>query len=100
MKNTLKVLAKGLLIIVLFTGSTIALSTVGYQTVNEAKAAVTYQQAYNYLISRGYEVVTLEPVTGSKTENWIAHTVKQGVHYWTTVYVSGNQIVGVNDNPM
>lgn len=97
MKNTLKLAVKGLLVIVLFTGSTIALSTFGVKTVNEAKAYVSYEYVYQYLVNRGYQVITLEPVTGSKTEDWIAHTVLQGVHYWTTVHVQGSEIIGVSD---
>ena len=100
MKNTAKLLVKGLFIIVLFTGSTIALSTVGIKTVNEAQASVTYQTVLNYLVNNGYEVVTLNPIREYKTDNWIAHTIRNGVHYMTTVYVEGTQIVGVNDIPM
>jgi len=99
MKNTVKLVVKGLLVIVLFTGSTIALSTFGVKTVNEAKAYVSYEYVYQYLLNRGYEVITLEPVVGPKTEDWIAHTVKQGVHFWTTVHVSGTQIIGISDVP-
>lgn len=83
--------------IVLFTGTSIALSTAGVRTVNEAKAAVSYDQVYQYLVNRGYTVVTLEPVSGAKETNWIAHTIKNNVHYWTTVYVSGNQIINSTD---
>jgi hypothetical protein len=98
MKNTAKLLAKGLLIIVLFTGSTIALSSAGVKTVSEANAAVSYEYVYQYLVNRGYQVITLNPAGGTyKTENWTAHTVRQGTHYTTTVFVSGNEIIQNTD---
>lgn len=100
MKNTAKLVLKGLLVIVLFTGSTIALSTIGVKSVSEAKASVSYEQVYKYLVSKGYEVITLDPISGSKGPDWIAHTIKNGIHYWTTVVVEGEQIVTTNDVPM
>ncbi len=100
MKNTAKLVLKGLLVIVLFTGSTIALSSIGVKSVNEAKAAVSYQQVYTYLVNHGYTVITLEETFLRSDENWIAHTIKNGIHYWTTVIVEGSQIVTANDVPM
>ena len=100
MKNTAKLVLKGLLIIVLFTGSSIALSSIGVKTVSEAKAAVSYQQVYQYLVNRGYQIITLNPIDSSKGSNWIARTVLNGVHYSTTVYVSGDAIIGVVDMPV
>lgn len=100
MKNVAKLVLKGLLVIVLFTGSTIALSTVGVNSVSEAKAAVSYQQVYQYLVNHGYTVITLNPIDQSKGSNWIAHTVVNGIHFWTTIYVSGDSIIGVSDIPM
>ena len=100
MKNTAKLLLKGLLVIVLFTGTTIALSTIGVKSVNEAKAAVSYQQVNTYLINNGYTVVTLNPISGSKGGDWIAHTIKNQIHYWTTVDCNGTEIIGQTDVPM
>lgn len=100
MKNSLKILLKGLLLIVLFSGSTIALSTAGVKTVNEAKAAVPYEQVYQHLVSLGYEVITLNPISGSKGPDWTAHTVRNQVHYFTFIDVNGTQIVAVESNPM
>jgi hypothetical protein len=99
MKSSLKVLIKGLLVIVLFTGTSVALSTAGVETVSEARAAVSYQQVNQYLVNRGYTVITLSPVGSStnRTEDWVSHTVKNNVHYTTTVYVQGTEIVGSND---
>lgn len=100
MKNTAKFLIKGLLVIVLFTCSSLAFSTVGVKSVSEAKAAVSYQQVYQYLVNRGYTVITLNPIDQGKSSNWIAHTILNGAHYLTTVYVSGNEIIGVGDMPL
>lgn len=100
MKNTAKLVLKGLLVIILFTGTSIALSTFGVKSVNEAKAAVSYEQVYQYLVSRGYVVVTLDPISGSKGPDWIAHTIKNQIHYWTTVDVNGTEIVGHSDIPL
>ncbi len=97
MKSILKLVVKGVLVIVLFAGTSIALSSAGVKSVNEAKAAVSYQVVYQYLVSRGYEVISLKPINGSKDSDWIAHTVKNQVHYWTTVDVSGNSIIGTTD---
>lgn len=97
MKRTANFLLKGLLIIVLFTTTAIGLSSIGVNTVSEAKAAVSYQEVYQYLVNRGYEVITLNPIVGYKTENWIAHTILNGRHYMTTIYVQGNEIIGTTD---
>ena len=100
MKRSFKLLIKGLFIIILFTVGSIALSTTGVKTVSEANAAVSYQTVYSYLVAHGYMVVTLNPAPGDRTENWLAHTTKNGVHYWSTVYVSGTAIVNNTDVPM
>ena len=100
MKNIGKLVVKGLLVIVLFTGVSVALSTFGVKSVNEANAAVTYQQVYQYLVNNGYTVVTLNPISQEKGSNWIAHTIKNDIHYWTTVYISGDSIVGHADMPL
>jgi len=84
MKTFKSIIVKALFAIVLLTSATVYVNTSGISTVSEAKAA-TYQEVYQYLTSRGYEVVTLGPASGTKC-NWLAHTVKGGVHYWTTVY--------------
>lgn len=97
MKNLSKTLLKGLLVITLFTGISTVLSTSGIKTVNEAHAAVSYQQVYSYLVNNGYTVITLEETFLRSDENWIAHTVKNGIHYWTTIIVEGSTIVGHND---
>lgn len=100
MKNTAKLVLKGLLVIVLFTGSSIALSSIGVKTVNEAKAAVSYQQVYQYLVNRGYTVLALAPIDRTKGPNWIARTISHGAEYMTTVYVSGNEIINTTDIPL
>jgi hypothetical protein len=102
MKTITQKLIKGLLVIVLFTGVSVALSTTGVQTVSEAKAAgvgsgaangsagqsgVSSSTVYQYLVSRGYTVQSLNQICGST--NWKAYTIgADGMHYITTVYVS------------
>ena len=100
MKNTAKLVLKGLLIIVLFTGSSIALSSIGVKSVSEARADVSYQQVNQYLVNRGYVVITLNPINNTRGSNWTAHTVLNGVNYTTIVYVSGSEIVGVDSTPL
>ncbi len=100
MKNTAKLVLKGLLVIVLFTSISISLSTSGVKIVNEAKAAVSYQQVYQYLVNGGYQVITLNPIVGHKGSSWIAHTIINQVHYSTTIHVSGNEIIGQTDIPL
>lgn len=97
MKRISKAVLKGLLVVILFTGGSIALSTTGVNTVSEANAA-TYNQVYEYLLTRDYTVVTLEPKQGTEFD-WLAHTIKNGVHYWTTVYCTESSIVGNADVP-
>jgi len=100
MKKSLSVVVKALVVIVLFTGSVFTLSTAGVETVSEAKAAVSYEAVYQYLLSRGYQVITLTETSAKADENWVAHTVLQGVHYTTTVIVQGTQIIGNTDVPL
>lgn len=97
MKQFSKAVLKGLLIIVLFTGGSIALSTTGVKTVSEAKAA-TYNQVYEYLLSKGYTVNSLAPKQGTQYD-WTANTVKNGNLYITTIYCTENSIVGHADYP-
>jgi hypothetical protein len=98
MKRIAKSVLKGLLIVVLFTGGTVVLSTTGVKTVNEANAA-TYNQVYEYLVTNGYTVLTLEPKAGTKYD-WIAQTSKNGVRYLTTIYCTDLCVVGNADIPM
>ncbi|MFL5763811.1 MAG: hypothetical protein ACJ77K_07705 [Bacteroidia bacterium] len=100
MKRSFKALVKGLFIIVLFTGSAITLSTAGVETVSEAKAAVSSQAVYQYLTSRGYQVIDMVETPEKANEDWICHTVFHNIQYQTTVYVSGTQITGQVDVPM
>lgn len=95
MKNIGKILVKVVLVIVLFTSATVALSSFGVKSVSEAKAAVSYQQVYAYLVNHGYTVITLSPCP--RNENWIAHTTKEGFHLQTTILVEGDEIWGTSD---
>jgi hypothetical protein len=98
MKKVSISLLKGLLIIVLFTGTSVVLSTVGVKTVSEAHAAVTETDVNNYLVAHGYYVVTLAPKSGTQYD-WLSHTIKNGRHYWTTVHCTAGEIVGHEDVP-
>jgi len=97
MKKLSKMLAKGVFVITLFTGISVALSTSGIKTVNEAHAAATYQQVYVYLSNQGYTIVTLSPIITLRTEDWTAHTILNGVHFTTTVHVYNSIITGHED---
>ncbi len=100
MKTIGKKLIKGLLVVALLTGSAIIVSTSGVKTATEVKAdEATYSDVYDYLVGHGYTVITLEHKAFTEYD-WISHTVKNGRHYWTTVYCDENGIVGHGDNPM
>ena len=98
MRNVAKSIVKGLFVIVLFTGGSIALSTTGVKAVNEASAAVSSQQVTQYLVGLGYQVIALAPTKGSL--DWDAHTSKGGIEYRTHIYVVGTQIVDHTDVPL
>lgn len=98
MKRISRILLKGLLVIVLFTSTSIVLSTAGVKTTNEAFASVSKYQVYQYLVANGYCVYDLTSVQG--TENWVGHTYKGGVYYITTVHVKDSQIIDHEDIPM
>lgn len=99
MKKLSKTVAKGLLGITLFTGISMALSTSGFKTINEAHAAVNSTQVNNYLVGNGYTVISSAPINGSnyRTEDWTAHTVLGELHFTTTIHVSGSNIIGHED---
>lgn len=89
-------LVKGLFVIVLFTGATVALSTIGVQTVSQAMAAVSQQQVNTYLVNMGYTVITLAPNPGTKYD-WVAHTQKGGFDYTTYIHCDANNIISHED---
>lgn len=94
MKQIVRSVLKGLLIVVLFTGGSVALSTAGAKTVNEASAA-SYAQVYEYLVNNGYTVLDLNM---GKNSCWVGHTIKDSRYYLTTVYCdSSGNITGNND---
>jgi hypothetical protein len=114
MKKITLNLVKGLLVIVLFTGVSVALSTTGVQTVSEAHAGVgsgavqgpagqagqvSAAAVNQYLVSRGYTVQSLTPICGSL--NWRAYTIAaNGTQYITTVFVQSSQILSSNDSAL
>lgn len=118
MKTITQKFIKGLLVIVLFTGVSVALSTTGVQTVSEAHAGsggsagagsgtgssgqggqVSSATVNQYLVARGYTVQSLSPICGSV--NWRAYaTSASGTQYMVTVYVQSSQIVASNDSAL
>jgi hypothetical protein len=62
---------------------------------NEAHAAVAAWQVERYLVSNGYEVLSLVALDNS--ENWQAHTRVNGQYYLTTVIVKGSSILDAED---
>jgi hypothetical protein len=95
MKRIAKSVFKILLVVVLFTGGSIALSTSGINTVSEARAA-TQSQVTEYLLANGYTIQSLGPKEATKFD-WIAMTTKNGVHYSTTIYCTETSIIGNTD---
>jgi hypothetical protein len=95
MKQIAKSVLKGLLVVVLFTSGSVALSTTGVQTVSEASAA-SYNQVYEYLLTEGYTVISMQPKPGTKFD-WVAQTVKNQVHYITTIYCTETCVIGNSD---
>jgi UDP-N-acetylglucosamine:LPS N-acetylglucosamine transferase len=98
MKQIAKAVLKALLVVILFTGGSVGLSTMGVKTVSEANAA-TYNQVYEYLCTNGYVVITLERKDGTKYD-WIAHTIRGQVHFATTIYCDQTCIIAHGDVPM
>ncbi|MGQ0827538.1 MAG: hypothetical protein ACT4ON_03980 [Bacteroidota bacterium] len=98
MKKLSKSLLKGLLVIILFTGGSIVLSTSGVKTVNEAQANVSEAEVIEYLEYCGYQVVSAAPKPNTISD-WICDTWSDGNHNWTTVYVQGSSIVTHGDVP-
>ena len=98
MKQIAKLVLKGLFVIVLFTVGSVAVSTAGVKSVSEANAC-TYNQVYEYLLSRGYQVITLEPKVGTKYD-WTSQTVLNGEHFTTIIHCTATSIIDHVDLPM
>jgi hypothetical protein len=96
MKSLGKSVLKGLLIAAFFTTGSIALSTIGINSVNKVEAA-TYNQVNEYLLSHGYTVVQQDLLT---RYDWIATTIKDGRYYQTTVYCTATSVIGHSDVTM
>ena len=114
MKKITLNLVKGLLVIVLFTGVSVALSTTGVQTVSEAKAGgngagaggstqggVTASTVNQYLTAHAYSNVQSISVSSSSSSGttWraVVYSSASGGQVSVSVYVQGSQIVGSND---
>lgn len=96
MKTLLTNLLRALLVVILFTGTSVVLFTADVETVSEAQANVSEAEIVEYLEYCGYQVISADPKPNTISD-WICHTYADGIHNWTTVYVSGNNIVG-NEN--
>jgi hypothetical protein len=105
MKKVFTNVLKGLLVIILFTGTSVVLFTSDVRTVSEAQAQegqshsqafVTEAQVIEYLEEYGYEVVSCSPKPNT-IGNWVAHTILDGKHYHIVIAVSGNNIVGYSN---
>ena len=99
MKNIAKLALKGLFVAVLFTTGSVALSTAGASTVSAANATVSGNQIFEYLVSNGYTVISVEPNLATKYD-WTAHTVRNGIHYTTSINCTFYRIIGTEDMPM
>ena len=95
MKTMKARLVRGLFMIALLTGTAVALSAIGVQTVSQAMAA-SQQQVSAYLTTNGYTIITLNPKPGTKYD-WIAQTVKNGVNYMTTIHCDATSIISHED---
>ncbi len=98
MKRIGKILLKMLLLVAIFTTTSLVLSTSGVKIVSEARADVSGKQVYMYLTDLGYQVLQLRQVQGS--EDWQAYTYINGNYYLTTVYVKGDQIIDHEDSSL
>lgn len=94
MKKLLVNLLKGLLVVILFTGTSVLLfSTADVKTVNEAQANVDETQVIDYLEECGYQVVGCSPKPNTVSD-WMANVTLNGRNYQVVVHVSGNNITG------
>ena len=93
MKKLVTNVLKGLLVIILFTGTSVVLFTTGVNTVNEAQANVSEAQVIEYLEECGFQVISCNPKANSMGD-WVANTIFEGRHYPVVVHVSENGIVG------
>ena len=98
MKRICKSLFKVLLVVMLFTSTSVVLSTAGFKTVSEARAAVTSEDVIKYLTELGYTVIDMSPIEG--TENWMGHTYINGKYYITTVHCEGDNIIDHEDSSL
>jgi len=99
MKQIAKSVLKGLFIVILFTGGSVALSTTGANTVSAANATVSANQVYQYLTEYGYTVMSCEPKPATKFD-WTAHTIIGGRYFITTIHCNGQTIIGTDDSPL
>jgi|SRR4051812_34494719 hypothetical protein len=118
MKTITLNLVKGLLVIVLFTGVSVALSTTGVQAVSEARAGgntgagaggttqggVTTSTVNQYLVAHAYSNIQSLSVYSSSNSGtaWraVAYSNASGAQVSVYVYVQGSQIIGGTESPL
>lgn len=103
MKSIKRLLVRYIFVVSIFSIVSIALSISGAGIINNANAAVSEFEVRIYLNERDYNIVSLELLSeGPRTKNsvsWLAHTIKNGEHLWTTVYCSASEVIGHGDSP-
>lgn len=100
MKAKIKIIRKALFLVVLLSSSSIALNVVGVNVVSEAHASVSEAQVYQYLVDRGYQILSIKRGSTQRLmSTWLADTIKNGIRYNTTVYCDENGIIGHGDVP-
>ena len=120
MKKITLNLVKGLLVIVLFTGVSVALSTTGVQPVSEVKAGggsgaggssagssqggVIASTVNQYLVNHAYSNIQSISVSSSSSSGttWRAtvYSSASGTQVSVSVYVQGSQIVANTENAL
>jgi hypothetical protein len=98
MKLIGKTLLKALLLVVLFTATSVVLSTSGVKTISEARAGVKGQDVIDYLTGLGYTIIDLKQIEDS--DDWVSHTILNGHYYLTIVHVRGNTIIDHEDSSL
>jgi len=93
MKTLLTNLLRGLLVVILFTGTSVVLFTTDVKIVSEAQANVGEAEVIEYLEYCGYQVISVTPKENTISD-WKAQVYADGVYSIVIVNVTGNNING------
>ncbi len=110
MKKITLNLVKGLLVIVLFTGVSVAISTTGVQTVNTANAGTGYAgsgsagqasqvsstSVNQYLVGHGYSSIQNLSIVSNTSWQAIV-TNANGIQCRVSIFTQSTQIIGCNE---